>query len=70
MFNYPGKTRMRLDLLFLMKGFRVTKVTQPVKALVAKACMTSTSLGPSVSLSPKALGMSLLLFSFSRQGLI
>lgn len=45
MFNYPGKTRMRFDLLFLMKRFRVTKVAQPVKALAAKACMTSTSPG-------------------------
>lgn len=42
MFNYPGKTRMRFDLLFLMKRFRVTKVAKPVKALAAKAYMTST----------------------------
>lgn len=44
---------MRFDLLFLMKRFRVTKVAQPVKALAAKACMTSTFPGLSISLSPK-----------------
>lgn len=53
MFNYPGKTRMRFDLLFLMKKFRVTKVAQPVKTLAAKACMTNTFPGLSISLSPK-----------------